>query len=73
MKKILYFSLLLLFSIACESDLNSINASFIDNKNFEAKELVSDVFFTSEPIPSVNSSTAGQYLLGTTTTPILEL
>ena len=69
MKKILYFSLLLLFSIACESDLNSINASFIDNKNFEAKELVSDVFFTSEPISSVNSSTAGQYLLGTYNNP----
>jgi hypothetical protein len=69
MKKILYFSLLLLFSIACESDLNSINASFIDNKNFEAKELVSDIFFTSEPITSVNSSTAGQYLFGTYNNP----
>jgi hypothetical protein len=64
MKKILYFSLLLLFSIACESDLNSINASFIDNKNFESKELISEVSFSSDSISSVNSSTLGQYLLG---------
>ena len=65
MKKILYFSLLLLFSIACESDLNSINASFIDNKNFEAKERVfSPVSFKTESISSVNSSTFGQYLFG---------
>jgi hypothetical protein len=64
MKKILYFSLLLLFSIACESDLNSINASFIDNKNFESKELTSEVSFSSDSISSVNSSTLGQYLLG---------
>lgn len=65
MKNISIFSLLLLFFIACsDDDLNSVDAGFINNLNFVTDTITSDVTFSSEDVPSVESSPAGQYLLG---------
>lgn len=59
------FSLLLLFFVACaDDDLNSVDAGFIDNLNFVTDTIVSEITFFSEDVPSVQSTPAGQYLLG---------
>jgi hypothetical protein len=65
MKNISIFSLLLLFFISCSDDeLNSIDAGFINNLNFITDTIVSDITFSSDDVPSVLTTPAGQYLLG---------
>lgn len=65
MKNVSIFSLLLLFFISCTDDeFTSVNAGFINNLNFVTDTIVSDITFSSEDVPSVQSTPAGQYLLG---------
>ena len=54
-RKSVVFLLPLLFSVACENDLNSIDAGFIDNKNFETKEEYYDVSVSTEDIDKVET------------------
>ena len=65
MNSISILSLLLLLVTSCsDDDLNSIDAGLIDNLNFVTTELISEVEFSNENIPSVESSATGQFLLG---------
>jgi len=59
------FSLLITLIASCSNDdINTIDAGFIDNLNFVTKELISEVTFSSEDIPRVQSAVNGQFLLG---------
>ena len=60
-----FLSLLLLLSFACEDDLNSINADFIDSDVFETSDLENiEVRVQNIPVEKVNAVSLGEYLLG---------
>ena len=69
MKNVSYFSLLLLFIFACENDINTIDAGFIDNNKFTTSEISSEVYFNTENISRLKSTPVGQFLLGNYTDP----
>lgn len=72
MKNVSIFSMLLLFFISCSDDeLNSVDAGFINNLNFVTDTIYSEITFSSEDVLSVQSTTAGQYLLGVYNEPSL--
>ena len=54
----------MLFYACSDDDLNSVNASAIDNLNFITKEAVFDVDFENEDVDKLESQINGQFLLG---------
>jgi len=64
MKKPSYFSLLLLFFVACENDINTIDAGFIGDEKFTNVTVDYEVSFDTENIDRIKSTALGQYLLG---------
>jgi hypothetical protein len=63
-RKLVIFLLPLLFVVACENDLDTVDAGFIDNKNFETLEDTFEVGFSTEVIDRVETGNFGRYLLG---------
>lgn len=60
-----FLSLLFLLSLACEDDLNSVNADFIDSDIFETNNLENiEVQTQTTTIEKVNAVGLGEYLLG---------
>jgi hypothetical protein len=60
-----FLSLLFLLSIACEDDLNSVNADFIDSDVFETNSLENiEVQTQTITTEKVNTVGLGEYLLG---------
>ncbi len=60
-----FLSMLFLLSVACEDDLNSISADFIDSDVFETKDLENiEVRAETSAIEKVNAVGLGEYLLG---------
>lgn len=55
-RRIVFFFLSLLFLVACENDLNSVDARFIDNKDFETLEDYYEVSIATVDIEKVETT-----------------